>query len=604
MIVSDKHLFHIPVMGIGFTVDTPIKVAKYGINSAISIMEDDLLEQLRKHYAGVWNFTYEPINSHQPDYRAKRITAYLNMLNYLVKKQVMQLKQQPITAPEVAKYFELLPDNNAQKILYKNLKNYNPQEQLEIADKLKQNWTTGAIEVNIMTKVDKPRFDQDGNPVFDEFSDALTALRGFAQSELNSSVVFSAGFNPRVYGYCESFPAFYPNAHGELVKQIVLKVSDYRSALIQGKFLAKKGIWVSEFRIESGLNCGGHAFATDGFLLGPILEEFKQKRSELNNTLYELCQTSLLAAGKNGFKQKPMLKVTAQGGVGTAQESDFLMRYYQLNSIGWGSPFLLVPEATNVDNNTLKDLSTAAPEDYFLSNASPLGVPFNNFRKSSSEHLRKTRIQSGKAGSPCLKKFLQFDNEFTKLPICTASTQYQYHKLKQIKASSKTQEEQDLRIEMLQAKDCICEGLSVPALLVNDIKPAHDFGAVTICPGPNLAYFSGVFTLQQMVDHIYGRLNILNNVPRPNVFINELKLYVKYLQERHKEQASQLAVHKASYLNKFKENLLAGVAYYRDLSTKMELEFTELFNGMQNELNKLEDEVLAIDYALEPLHVV
>lgn len=50
-------------------------------------------------------------------------------------------------------------------------------------------------------------------------------------------------------------------------KKVVIKVSDYRSALIQGKYLAKKGIWVSEFRIESGLNCGGHAFATDGYLL-------------------------------------------------------------------------------------------------------------------------------------------------------------------------------------------------------------------------------------------------------------------------------------------------------------------------------------------------
>ncbi len=601
MIVSDKHLFHIPVMGIGFTVDTPLKVAQYGINSAISIMEHDLLEQLRKHYAGVWNFTYEPITSNQHDFRAKRITAYLNMLNYMVKKQVMQLKQQSINSPEVAKYFDLLTDSNAQKILYKHLNNYTSQEQHEIAEKLKQNWVTGAIEVNIMTKVDKPRFDGDGNPVFDEFSDALTALRGFAESELNASVVFSAGFNPRVYGYCESFSAFFPNQDGELRKQIVLKVSDYRSALIQGKFLAKKGIWVSEFRIESGLNCGGHAFATDGFLLGPILEEFKQKRSELYQTLYDMCQASLLAAGKHGFKQKPMLKVTAQGGVGTAQESDFLLRYYQLNSIGWGSPFLLVPEATNVDNNTLNDLSTAEPEDYFLSNASPLGVPFNNFRKSSAEHMRKARIQSGKAGSPCLKKFLQFDNEFSKLPICTASTQYQYHKLKQIKATSKTQQEEDMRIEMLQAKDCICEGLSVPALLVNNIKPAHDFGAVTVCPGPNLAYFSGVFTLQQMVDHIYGRLNILNNVPRPNLFINELKLYVKYLQERHKEQALQLVTHKASYLNKFKENLLAGVSYYRDLAIKMEQDFTELFSGMQQELNNLEVEVLAIEHAFEPV---
>ncbi len=58
----------------------------------------------------------------------------------------------------------------------------------------------------------------------------------------------------------------------------MLKVSDFHSAAVQGKFLAKRGLWVSEFRIESGLNCGGHAFATKGQLLGPILEEFQQKR--------------------------------------------------------------------------------------------------------------------------------------------------------------------------------------------------------------------------------------------------------------------------------------------------------------------------------------
>jgi len=38
---------------------------------------------------------------------------------------------------------------------------------------------------------------------------------------------------------------------GKYLKEIVLKVSDFRSALIQGKFLAKMGIWgVSEYRIE------------------------------------------------------------------------------------------------------------------------------------------------------------------------------------------------------------------------------------------------------------------------------------------------------------------------------------------------------------------
>jgi len=113
------------------------------------------------------------------------------------------------------------------------------------------------------------------------YNDAHASLRGFAKSKLSSSVVFSAGMNPRLYSYLEEFEDFFPNEKGELKKKIIIKVSDFRSAMIQGNFLAKKGLWVSEYRIESGLNCGGHAFATDGLLMGPIMEEFKQKKSEL-----------------------------------------------------------------------------------------------------------------------------------------------------------------------------------------------------------------------------------------------------------------------------------------------------------------------------------
>ena len=75
---------------------------------------------------------------------------------------------------------------------------------------------------------------------------------------------FSAGMNPRLYGYIADFDDFYPSRM-ENKKKIVLKVSDYRSAIIQGKFLAKKGLWVSEYRIESGLNCGGHVFVLTAF---------------------------------------------------------------------------------------------------------------------------------------------------------------------------------------------------------------------------------------------------------------------------------------------------------------------------------------------------
>ena len=46
----NSHTFHIPVMGIGFTIDTPIKVAHLGISSVISLVDDILIEKIRKHY--------------------------------------------------------------------------------------------------------------------------------------------------------------------------------------------------------------------------------------------------------------------------------------------------------------------------------------------------------------------------------------------------------------------------------------------------------------------------------------------------------------------------------------------------------------------------
>ncbi|MBK9359100.1 MAG: hypothetical protein IPN08_17265 [Bacteroidales bacterium] len=76
----------------------------------------------------------------------------------------------------------------------------------------------------------------------------------------------------------------------------------------------------------------------------------------------------------------PEVKITAQGGVGTASEHQFLLDYYSLDSVGWGSPFLLVPEVANVDESTLQLLLDAKEEDLYLSNISPLGVPFNSLR--------------------------------------------------------------------------------------------------------------------------------------------------------------------------------------------------------------------------------
>jgi hypothetical protein len=565
--MNHPHQFHIPVLGLCYTIDTPLLVARYGISSVLSIVEDDLIEDMRAYHSLRNGMTFTPITAQDPDHRAKRITAYLNLLHDLVNVQMDELKASSFeTCPDVGKYFELLPSGS---ILKKNYTEMLAMEDGEAKDELQQQLiqciVAGDIDVNIMAKLDNPAYTDSGERMPDEFCDAVAAVRGFASSKLSSSIVFSAGYNPRLFNYTERFEDFYPDANDHLIKKIILKVSDYRSALVQGKLLAKKGLWVSEFRIESGLNCGGHAFPTEGILMGPILEEFKNNRQALAQELLCLCNDALAAKGKKKFSNLPAQKISAQGGVGTHEEQQLLLQYFQLDSIGWGSPFLLVPEVTNVDEVTLRQLANAKPDDYFLSNASPLGVPFHNFRKSTSEHQRKERIVNNRPGSPCYKKYLTSDTEFTEIPICTASRKYQDLKQKQLSSTSITAEEMETQLEKMGEKDCLCEGLTSSVRLKNQMKLSHKLSAVTICPGPNLKWFSGIFSLKEMVDHIYGRINITNKLYRPNMFINELKLYVDYLKKQLTESAPALNEKQIRYFQKFKTNLLNGIAFYKTI---------------------------------------
>ena len=313
MNLRSEHTFHIPVMGLGFTIDTPLKVGHLGISSVISIIEDHLIEDTRETICKNEKLSFVPIPESEEDSRAKRITTYLNLLDYLVKRNTARIKQEPFAeGSDIQKYFELLPEDSETKKLYRNMLGQDAEERALSQARLRERIVPGNIDVNIMTKVDKTNYAKNGDPLPQEYSDALSALRGYANSNLTSSVIFSAGLNPRLYSYCENFQDFYPPL---IKKKIALKVSDYRSAVIQGKFLAKKGLWVSEFRVESGLNCGGHAFATEGLLLGPILEEFRTRRNELYTELYEACITGLAAKGKV-FAEQPELKITAQGGIG------------------------------------------------------------------------------------------------------------------------------------------------------------------------------------------------------------------------------------------------------------------------------------------------
>ena len=151
---------------------------------------------------------------------------------------------------ELEKFIDLLPEVSEIKKSFHKLTHahYDVNKVWQWA---KDNLVPGSIDVNIMTKLDKENFYK-GEKLPMEYNDAHAALRGFATSNLTSSLVLSAGMNPYLYSYLEKFPDFFPGQDGLMKKKIILKVSDFRSALIQGKMLAKKGLWVSEYRVEIG----------------------------------------------------------------------------------------------------------------------------------------------------------------------------------------------------------------------------------------------------------------------------------------------------------------------------------------------------------------
>lgn len=593
-----NHSFHIPVMGIGFTIDTPLKISKYGMDSVISLVDDMLLEKLRKMYCGKYKIPYQEISDKIEDFRAKRITSYLNMINNLAEQKFEEFKKQTIeTSNGIKHYLNLLPDSSRFKKEFKSIsKTYLNTE--DIKSWFKDNLSIGSIDVNIMTKLDKENY-QNKEQLPTEFNDAHAALRGYANSQLSSSIVLSAGMNPRLYAYMEQFDDFYPDANGYIKKKIILKVSDYRSALIQGKFLAKKGLWVSEYRIESGLNCGGHAFATDGYLLGPVLAEFKANRNELNTTIQNLFLQTLESKHKQLPTNNLEFKITAQGGVGTAEEHQFLLEHYQVDSVGWGSPFLLVPEATTVDDNTLEKLITAKEEDIYLSDISPLGVPFNNLRGNTKDQEKELNLKKGRPGSSCPRKLVLLNKEFKNTGLCTASREYQFLKLKELDAKELSTEAHQKEFNKITEKSCTCVGLGTTALIKHNIDTKSEGQGVSACPGPNLAYFSKKMSLIEMTNHIYGNSNVISRDDRPHMFIKELSIYIDYLKGKIDESKHFMTLKQEKYLTKFAQNLHAGITYYQNLFENQFFAFNKKKDNLitdlqlhQNNLYQLESIII------------
>lgn len=529
-------------MGIGFTVDSALRVARLGISTVMSLADDRVIERVRRHYCAMHGLPCEPITAHDPDARARRITAWLDLVDDLVARQLDEIRAQPFRpGTDKWRFVSLLPDSSPVKQRF--LRGEDATAELR----------AGAIDVNIMTKVDGATYAPDGTVRDPEYSLAKAALRGFARSKLRGSLVLSAGVNPSLFGYLEQFEEFHRDEQGRVAKPVILKVSDLRSAVIQAKFLAKKGVEVAEFRIESGLNCGGHVFPTDGELMGPILEQFQEERGSFPGLFEPLLANWYSARGKalHASARGRRILVTAQGGVGTAGEMRRLTEHYGVDLVGWGTPFLLVPEVTLMDEATRAQLAAATEDDLYVSDASPLGVRFNNLRGSSSEMWHRQRVEDGKPGSGCPNRLLATNGEFTGAgkPICTASSEYQEKKLAALGFTSPPEWS---AAKAVYEKACICDHLGNPALLGLGIEQRAL--PVAVCPGPNLAYFDREYTLEEMVDHIYGRAASLVPADRPHMFAKELQLYVDHWERLEGKKAEA-----------FRDELLAGIEHYRAL---------------------------------------
>jgi hypothetical protein len=293
--------------------------------------------------------------------------------------------------------------------------------------------------------------------------------------------------------------------------------------------------------------------------------------------------------GNPHFDLVPEQRITAQGGVGTSEEHEFLMEHYELDGIGWGTPFLLVPEATNVDPETLDLLVNAKEKDLYLSNTSPLGVPFNSVYGNSKDAEKQVWIDKGRPGSACPKKYVALNKEVNGEDLCTASRKFQDAKIKELNAAELDKASYQNGLDKILVKSCLCVGLGTPALLVNGIETKTEGPGVSVCPGPNMAYFSEVCKLDKMIDHIYGKTNIIKRDDRPNVFIKELSLYIDYLKKKS-EEVEIPSMNKS--LISFKSNLEEGIQYYKNL-----------FKNQENYFDKVKNQSLeALNYYSEELH--
>ena len=98
-------------MGVSFTNESPLKIGRFGIDSVMSLGDDNLLEDLRKHWAGKRGDGFTPIAKNAPQARARRVQAWCDLVADELDAQMLHMRREPMMPGlDLWRYFALLPE--------------------------------------------------------------------------------------------------------------------------------------------------------------------------------------------------------------------------------------------------------------------------------------------------------------------------------------------------------------------------------------------------------------------------------------------------------------------------------------------------------------
>ena len=80
---------------------------------------------------------------------------------------------------------------------------------------------------------------------------------------------------------------------------------------------------------------------------------------------------------------------------------------------------------------------------------------------------------------------------------------------------------------------------------------------------------------------------MLNDIPRSNLFISELKMYINYFSKQVAERLPTLTEKHMKYLEEFQKNLHDGIEYYKYLIPELVEETKKYKENMYSELQTL-----------------